>query len=134
MKPFLFALALLSMAGACSPPQPTPLPPPPGAAFPDKLGALGTEPFWSLGIDGDTVTYSSLEQPAKRTARFERQEAAGELALGGMLGGEPATIKIARKPCSDGMSDRTYVYTVTMRLGLQQLNGCASPGQIGRGE
>lgn len=124
MKPILSALTLLCLASACSTPTSTPAPP--ASAFPAKLKALGTEPFWSLGIDGDTVAYSTAEQPAAVAARVERRETAGELALGGVLAGDAITVNVTRETCSDGMSDRVYPYAVKVRLGAKQLAGCGS--------
>ena len=83
--------------------------------------ALGTEPFWSLTIDGRTIRYEPAEGRAVTVARprpivgfnGERYVTRG------------LTVDITPLECSDGMSDRTYPFTVTLEIGEDQRNGCA---------
>jgi heat shock protein HslJ len=82
--------------------------------------ALGTEPFWSLSIDGGTIRYQPAEGRVVRVTKprpiigfnGERYEARG------------MTVDITHVECSDGMSDRTYHDTVTVSLGGRTLRGC----------
>lgn len=82
--------------------------------------ALGTEPFWSLSIDRDTITYRGIEgrpltvpKPRPIIGRDgETYRARG------------MTIDITHRRCSDGMSDRTYTDTVRVTMGRRTLNGC----------
>src|SRR5262249_21181627 len=94
-------------------------------AFPKKLLAVGTEPFWSIAIDGADIAYTfpADEPPVK--ARFARSESGGVLTLTGTLKGQPVTITIAPGKCSDDMSDRVYPYSAKSRWGDSMLDGCA---------
>lgn len=134
MRPLLLAAALLSAAGGCSPPPPR-APAPAAFVFPARLQALGTEPFWSIMIDGPEIAYSSPDEPEARTARVTREETGGELRLTGVLGGAPVTVRIVPKTCSDGMSDRVYSYSAKVQLGERSLQGCArQPGMPEAGD
>ena len=124
MKPSLLAAALLPAAGACAPPAAR-APAPAAFLFPERLQALGPEPFWSIEIDGSRIAYSSLDEPEKQTARVTRKEAGGELRLAGTLAGTPITVRIVPETCSDGMSDQVYSYSAKVRLGARSLQGCA---------
>lgn len=82
--------------------------------------ALGTEPFWSLTIDGSTIRY----QPAGgRVVSVARPRPIvgfnGERYVARRM-----TVDITHVECSDGMSDRTFHDTVTVMLGGRTLRGC----------
>lgn len=83
-------------------------------------GALGTEPFWSLTIDDTTIRYQPAEGQSITVAKPR--------ALTGSNGERYQTpalaVRIAHSRCSDGMSDRTYRDTVTIRVGDSVLKGC----------
>ncbi|AQR72946.1 META domain-containing protein [Sphingomonas sp. LM7] len=82
--------------------------------------ALGTEPFWSLTIDGSTIRYEPAGGRVVRVAKprpivgfnGERYQARG------------MTVDITHVECSDGMSDRTFHDTVTVTLRGRTLRGC----------
>jgi uncharacterized membrane protein len=82
--------------------------------------ALGTEPFWSMTIDGSTIRYQPAEGRVVSVSKprpivgfnGERYQARG------------MTVDITHVECSDGMSDRTYHDTVTINLGGRTLRGC----------
>lgn len=118
------ALLPIVLAGCVSPPLSTT--PGEGEGFPVRLHALGTEPFWSLDVDGADLAYSTADRPAKVTARLSRTESGGLLRLSGQLAGDPITVEIFRTICSDGMSDRIYPFTAAVRIGPTVLRGCAS--------
>ncbi|KRC82154.1 META domain-containing protein [Sphingomonas sp. Root241] len=100
--------------------------------------ALGTEPFWSLTIDGRTIRYEPAGGRAVSVAKprpivgfnGERYQARG------------MTVDITHVECSDGMSDRTYHDTVTVTLRGRTLRGCGgdvlsdrpAPGSVVEGE
>jgi len=99
---------------------------PPTHVFPAQLKLTGTEPFWSIAIVDDQLTYSRLGQSERRTARISRSEGEGRLVLNGDLAGTAISVVIAPGDCSDGMSDRTYPYSVKVRYGDEMLEGCGS--------
>lgn len=114
------AVLLLGLTAACAP-----IPHAGGQVFPQRLRALGTEPFWSLAIDGDAIRYSTPDDPAGRAGQVTRVSEDGTLTLTGRLGQSAIAARLRRESCSDGMSDRTYAYTVQIELAGQRLNGCA---------
>ena len=95
---------------------------------PNRLKAVGTEPFWSADVDGRCVTYSTPENQkgiriwTKFTGTRETGEWSGSLGKDRFI--------LATRPeagCSDGMSDRTYPIAVTLKIGGDERRGCAGP-------
>lgn len=127
MRWSVLSLALLPLAAACAP-QGDAATTSPG--FPDRLRALGTEPFWALDIDRGAIAYSTAEQPTPVAGRAARSAAGRVLTLAGTLAGKPVTARLIPATCSDGMSDRVYPYAVTIQLGGETLNGCAYPPDL----
>lgn len=82
--------------------------------------AVGTEPFWSLTIDGRTMRLESPDRPAvvipapKPIIGF-----AGEIYRTRRM-----NVNVTHTRCSDGMSDRTFRDTVTVTLDGRTLRGC----------
>lgn len=89
-------------------------------AAPPVYRAGGTEPFWSLTIDGQRVR---IEEPERRplvlTGVVRRPSPIGTRYISRAI-----AITIVPQPCSDGMSDRRYPDTVTVRMGRRTLRGC----------
>ena len=82
--------------------------------------ALGTEPFWSVTLDGQTIRYepasgAAISVPSPRPIigfNGERYET------------RRLTVDITHVKCSDGMSDRTYHDTVVLTVNGRTLRGC----------
>lgn len=107
----------------------------PETSIPHGLICGGTEPFWALGLYGNDARYSHPEDGDTDFAFDSASVAEGRL-------GSPALITLATQSnevieatltgaiCSDGMSDRTYGWSVTMQLiapGKRRfLEGCCS--------
>jgi uncharacterized membrane protein len=117
----LLALLSTSCAPAGDAPESTPSP----TAFPAKFTGLGTEPFWSIVVDGTTLVWSSMNDPVERRATVSRLERGGILRLAGSLDGKPMSATLWQQQCSDGMSDRRYPYALEVKIGQQKLSGCA---------
>lgn len=85
----------------------------------------GTEPFWGGEAKDGTLTYTTPEN--QQGATFPATRFAGNSGLGfsGTLEGKSFDMAVTRGVCSDGMSDRTYPFTATLRIGEEQRNGCA---------
>ena len=142
-KPFLAACLALTIAGcgANPAPQPTesssepatapsaaPSPRPSESRFPQSFRALGTEPFWAVHVSKGKLRYMTPEDQEGRQIEIQREQTEGdELALSGTLEGETLTLSVTEEPCSDGMSDRSYPFAATLRLGEATLKGCARP-------
>ncbi|MCD2324919.1 META domain-containing protein [Sphingomonas sp. IC-56] len=92
----------------------------PAQAQPQPYRALGTEPFWSLTIDQDKMRY----QPADDRAIAVATPRVRTIAGGKRYLTRTMTVSITHAPCSDGMSDRIYPDTVTLRIGKLVRKGC----------
>ena len=135
MRPVFAALAVLALA-ACSPSEEPALPDTPaeqpapvlgGVDLAQPVRALGTEPFWSLELTGTEMVYTAAEPPEHRapqpdpvvqgtTATYEAETADGT----------DLRVTLIATECSDGMSDRTYPLTAMVKVGDQDLTGCAA--------
>lgn len=123
--------ATIAMAPATLPPPSlaaaSPSIAPAGLALPARFTALGTEPFWAARVDGDRLTYLTPEDQAGQTIPLARTSRGGLVELKGILSGAPLTLTVSAGPCSDGMSDTVYPFTVRRRLGDDEQRGCARP-------
>jgi uncharacterized membrane protein len=96
-----------------------------GIAREETVRFTGTEPFWGGEATGSTLTYSTPEDPAGTVIRVERFAGRNGLSLSGELDRSPFDMAITPGECSDGMSDRTYPFTVTLQVRGEQRYGCA---------
>lgn len=90
----------------------------------------GTEPFWGGTVRGDALTWRTPENTADgndagQSIAVDRFYGQGGIAFSGMLAGDTFDMMVTPGTCSDGMSDRSYPYTVTVRIAERQLEGCA---------
>lgn len=91
----------------------------------ETIRLTGTEPFWGGTVQGDRFLYTTPENQAGETIAVKRFAGNSGLGFSGTLAGEPIDLMVTRGRCSDGMSDRTYPYTATLRLASGQRTGCA---------
>ncbi len=134
MRPLFAALAVLVLA-ACSPaeePAPPPEAPEPapvlgGVDLARPVRALGTEPFWSVELTGTELVYATAGSPEQR-ARQPNPMVQGTTATweAETADGTTLSVTLIATECSDGMSDRTYPLTAMVKLGEQDLTGCAA--------
>ena len=101
----------------------------PGPAFSaiapeERLRFTGTEPFWGGEVKGETLLYSTPENPQGVQLAVSRFAGNNGLSFSGTLGGQTFDMAVTQAPCSDGMSDRTYPFTVSLRLGAEVRQGC----------
>ena len=96
-----------------------------GIAETEVLRFTGTEPFWGGEVDGKTLTYSTPEDQDGTAIAVERFAGRGGIAFSGVLDGADFEMTVTPLECSDGMSDRTYPFTVTLEIGEDKRNGCA---------
>jgi uncharacterized membrane protein len=90
----------------------------------ETLRFSGTEPFWSGTVTGTSLTYTTPENPDGAAIAVERFAGRGGLSFSGMLDGAAFEMMVTPLACSDGMSDRIYPFTVTLKLGEELRNGC----------
>lgn len=84
----------------------------------------GTEPFWGGQSQGGSLTYTTPDDPQGITIAVERFAGRGGLALSGKQGDKAFDMMVTPGECSDGMSGRTYPFTVTLQIAELMLNGC----------
>jgi uncharacterized membrane protein len=84
----------------------------------------GTEPFWGGEVSEASLTYTTPEDPDGAKIPVERFAGRGGLSFGGSLAGAELAMTVTPLECSDGMSDRTYPFTVTLKIGDDLRNGC----------
>ena len=85
----------------------------------------GTEPFWGGEIDGKRARYTTPENQDGTSFPVERFAGNNGLGFTGSMDGVAFDLTVTPGKCSDGMSDRTYPYTATLRVGEDQREGCA---------
>lgn len=91
----------------------------------EVLRFLGNEPFWGGEVSGTALTYRTPEDQDGTVITVERFAGRGGIAFSGQLGGADFEMTVTPLECSDGMSDRTYPFTVTLEIGADRRNGCA---------
>ncbi|MXO58223.1 hypothetical protein GRI89_01510 [Altererythrobacter salegens] len=96
-----------------------------GIAADETVKFTGTEPFWGGEVTGDTLTYTTPEDPEGATIAVQRFGGRGGLSYSGEYKAMPFTLGITPGDCSDGMSDRTYPFNATMEVEGQIRTGCA---------
>lgn len=129
-------LVALTVLAACQPQDPGAARAPEPAAEPARavtvtdfsqpITALGTEPFWSLKIDGARFT---LTRPDHKDLVAEAPGAMIEPGRGFWIArgpeGAQLSVTLTVSPCSDGMSDRAYPMSAEVVLMNETLVGCA---------
>ncbi|WP_188769515.1 COG3650 family protein [Novosphingobium endophyticum] len=96
-----------------------------GIARDEVVHFLGTEPFWGGEASGNELTYTTPENQDGETITVSRFAGRGGLSFSGNLAGGAMTLAVTPGECSDGMSDRTYPFTVTLQIGPDVRQGCA---------
>ena len=91
----------------------------------EAISLVGTEPFWGGRLTDGLLTYSTPENQAGESIAVARFAGNTGLGFSGALRDRPLDLAITPGTCSDGMSERSYPYTVTLKLGEEQRNGCA---------
>ena len=91
----------------------------------ETIEFTGTEPFWGGEVEGDMLRYSTPENIDGQRIEVTRFAGRGGLSLSGSLNGARFDMTITEAECGDGMSDRTYPFVATLRLGEEIRNGCA---------
>jgi uncharacterized membrane protein len=89
--------------------------------LPERLRCAGTEPFWSLSIEGGEAVFETPEAQGPSAARFSIH---GSVTASNRLGlwavrmkseaGQETLALVRRAACSDGMSDLEYPYSIAL--------------------
>lgn len=96
--------------------------------MPAQLRAIGTEPFWSVTVDGTALTWTTPENVAGTRLQSRRSDTDGAARFEADAGGTRYVLVLTPVPCSDGMSDRLHAYSATWTVGTHVLRGCANAG------
>lgn len=91
----------------------------------EAISFAGTEPFWNGKVAGGRLTYATPENQDGETIAVDRFAGNNGLGFNGKLAGQPLDLTVTPGQCSDGMSDRVFPFTATLRIGAEQRNGCA---------
>jgi len=94
----------------------------------ETVRLTGTEPFWGGEVTGSTLTYSTPENIEGTAIPVSRFAGRGGVSFSGELQGESLDLSVSEGDCSDGMSDRTYPFRATLRIGEDIRSGCAWTG------
>ena len=131
MFPHAVTLAVLPLLAACSSGPDAALPgeaddnqPFAGIGATETVHMTGTEPFWSAEVSTAALTYTTPENPEGISGTVERFAGRGGYSISGTLNGRTVDITVTPADCSDGMSDRSFPFAVTMRLGEEVREGC----------
>jgi uncharacterized membrane protein len=85
--------------------------------------AIGTEPFWSLELNGREMVFTEANAPGVRIAEPQPQAIHG--FAGDIYQGRRINLNIVHgQRCSDGMSDRVYRDKVQVRVDDRSFEGC----------
>ncbi|MEQ9692848.1 hypothetical protein [Shimia sp. SDUM112013] len=86
------------------------------------LACFGTEPFWSVGVDGDRQVLTHRHFDAEEEAFDITWVAAPDAGMSGTMGlyatgyGSDVFTNISSAQCSDGMSDRTFGLSIALYI------------------
>lgn len=87
--------------------------------------AFGTEPFWNVNVEGNTLTYTTPEDQAGVVMQGERRLVEDGVEINGSDDGKSFGLTVKVGTCSDGMSDNVYELTAEFRYGTNDYKGCA---------
>ncbi|MEP3050782.1 MAG: hypothetical protein ABJP48_13550 [Erythrobacter sp.] len=90
----------------------------------ETLNLIGTEPFWSIVVEGDQLTFSTPSDIDGEIISVSRFNGNNGLGLSGTIGADALEIAVTPGDCNDGMSDRHFPFTATIKMGEEVLTGC----------
>jgi len=102
--------------------------PPAGSSGP-SIGyvALGNEPSWTAKINGNTLQYTTPDDPDGKTYTVERKFTPKGIQFHGVEGGKPFVLDIRGEACADTMSGQKFAFTATFDYTGRKMAGCARP-------
>lgn len=95
-----------------------------GIAADEVLRFTGNEPFWGGQAAGESLTYTTPENPDGVAITVKRFAGMNGLGFSGTLEGQAFDMVVTPGTCSDTMADRTYPFTITLSIGEEVRNGC----------
>lgn len=90
-----------------------------------QFTASGNEPFWSVVVDGGTLTYKTPERISGITFEARRTETADGVHFSGSHEGSEFDLELRDVPCQDSMSGAMFDFTASLAVDGQSMTGCA---------
>ena len=92
-----------------------------------NFSCFGTEPFWGLKIDADSVTFNPYDLIPASEKITSRENALGVTeGYAFMITTATSTTAITTAECNDGMSDNVYSHTVLYKNADAVFYGCCN--------
>ena len=89
----------------------------------------GNEPFWSAEVSGSRIRFSRMGRNDLLWHNITWENTDNGLRYVGMDSKmTPVEIAITWKPCRDSMSGSYYAFAAVLRMGDEELHGCALQG------
>lgn len=98
--------------------------PPPADIDWSGYTARGNEPFWSLEIDGGTLSFDHFDRADADAPLPEPERTAEGYRFAAEADGQPFTVEIAESVCYDSMSARPFPHEVTVTVHGETYTGC----------
>ncbi len=95
----------------------------PAPWYEQPLNVLGNEPFWSVHMRPDGVTYTPIDAEPK-SFQWIPPTVEGDKATFALSG--DLSVVVVRHPCTDSMSGLDYPLTAQLREGDNVWPGCAA--------
>lgn len=90
---------------------------------------FGNEPFWSAEVNDDNLELRRLNEPNLGWKNLQIEETRrGTIRYSEESEQNLVSLELFPEPCRDSMSGAFFSYTATLRLGLDELHGCALKG------
>lgn len=141
MKSATAVLPLLLVACTASQPPTPPIAPSPASAAQERsmakrapgqepsaplqiFRAFGTEPFWNVNVEGDTMTWTTPEDQVGVVMKGLRRSLDGGVEISGSHAGKAFVLTVTAGDCNDGMSDNRYALVSAFRYGEIDYKGC----------
>ena len=90
--------------------------------------ARGNEPFWTVKVNGSTLTLITPENLAGKQLNALQSVSSDSLKFTGQDQGHAFTLLIVPGTCTDSMSDEVFSYTSTWTYAGDSNTGCAASG------
>ena len=95
-----------------------------GVSVDEVLYFGGNEPFWGGEATGESLRYTTPENIEGDVIAVKRFAGLGGLSLSGELNGAPFDMLVTDSSCDDTMADRSYPFTITLKIGEETRAGC----------
>ena len=95
--------------------------------------ALGNEPFWNVRVFTDRLRYEALggEPVVFESPSSVSEPGSGKWGWSAEAGAQAISVAIEERPCNDTMSDVSYQYAASVRIGAALARGLCAEGRGG---